>query len=139
MTEKQRQGRPTIEKYYPLGTSAFIQKGDEQYLMVAVTETELRDYIESDNCSVTDLWIALEKMWIKAQQVSHGNDINIPLLGAGVTGIVLPPTQLLELNLIALLNALIKTQTRITSGEIRIILYHTYFEEIDLSSIKLPK
>lgn len=137
--ERQRQGRPTAEKYYALGTSTILKKDDEQYLIVAVTETELRGHIESDNCSVTDLWIALEKMWVKAQQVSHGNDVNIPLLGGGITGITLPAAQLLDLNLLAIMNALVKAQTRITSGEIRIVLHHSYFEEIDLSSVKFPK
>lgn len=123
------------EKFYPIGTTALIKLNDDSYLLFALTETELKEYIRhGDNCSVTDMWIALEKFWNDARDQARGNPVNIPLIGSGVTGIELSPIRILEMNLLAILSSMI--EKGIITDEIRVILHHKFFKEIDLRLIK---
>ncbi len=123
------------EKRYPVGTTALIEFGEEEYLLFAVTKTELKGHIPSNNCSLSELWGALEAMWISAKSESRGKDINIPLLGGGIIGISVPPSRLLEVNLLAILNVVTQVN-KITTGTIRIVLHPSYFEHIDLTAYK---
>ncbi|MBU7584674.1 MAG: hypothetical protein KAF91_17475 [Nostoc sp. TH1S01] len=123
------------EKYYPLGTTATLMLNGQDYMLFALTETELKGQIPDDNCNVSKMWIALEKFWKKARIDSRGKSINIPLIGSGVTGIRLNPTQLLELNLLAIANA-IEEEGKITTEEIRIVLHPKYIENINLNNIQ---
>lgn len=123
------------EDYYALGTTIDIKLNENEYLLFSLTKTEQKGMIPDDNCNVTILWRALEKLWEQAKEHSRGKPLNIPLLGSGVTGINLPPIKILELNLLAILNAIIENKT-LTSNEIRIVLHPKYYEQIDLWKIK---
>jgi hypothetical protein len=123
------------EKQYPLGTLALIDHLGKKYLLLAMTETELVGEIPDNNCSGTNLWIALDSLWKESPGLLHGENINIPLLGSGVAGIRLSRNHLLAINILALLNA-ISYEGKITTGEIRIIIHSKYFNEIDLSDFK---
>ncbi len=125
------------EKYYPLGTTAFLALEGKKYILFSLTETELDGYIPDDNCDVSKMWEALEKFWESALSNARGNAINIPLIGSGVTGIRLNPSQILELNLLAIANA-VEKNGRITTEEIRIIIYskNNYIKEINLNDFK---
>ena len=81
------------------------------------------------------MWNALEVLWQKVQIYSRGHPINIPLLGSGVTGIRLNPSQILELNLLAIANV-IEESGKITTEEIRIVLHPKYIETIDLRNFQ---
>ena len=121
------------EQYYPLGTTAQLRLRNGEYLLFALTETEIEEFIKADNCDATNMWIALEEFWKNARRMSRGRNINIPLLGSGVTGIRMNAKQILEFNLLAIVNAL-EAGGRITTGDISIILYTPkYLEEINLS------
>jgi Domain of unknown function (DUF6430) len=100
-------------------------------MLFSLTETELEEFIGLDNCNATNMWISLEEFWRYARRVSRGKNINIPLLGSGVAGVRLNTKQILEFNLLAIINAL-ETGGRITTGEICIVLYSKYFEDINL-------
>lgn len=126
---------PLTERLYPLGTTARLNVAKESFLLFALTWTELRDHIPEDNCSATKLWVALEKFWAAARQVAWDEDVNIPLLGSGITGINLSPQHLLGLNLLALLNALTE-RGRITAGIVRVVLYPPAHAEIDPAVVK---
>ncbi len=123
------------EKYYALGTTAKVTINGEKYLLFALTKTEKQGYIESDNCSVTDLWESMQLLWRNARIQARGSSINIPLVGTGVAGIDLPPQRVLELNLLSLFNSIIE-EGQITTNEIRIVLHNRFFEEIDLRQLK---
>jgi hypothetical protein len=123
------------EKYYPLGTTAFIDLAGKDYVLFSLTETELKGYITNDNCNVSKMWIALEIFWNQVRIHARGNSINIPLIGSGVTGIRLAPTQVLEINLLAIANA-IEEKGKITTEEIRIILHPKYLEDINLTDLR---
>ena len=106
-----------------------------QYLLFALTKTELKGHIPNDNCQVTDLWIALREFWREAPTTPRGRPVSIPLVGSGAAGIKLLPTQVLELNLLALADA-IAEEGKITTDEIRVVLHSSYLDQIDLSDLK---
>lgn len=123
------------EKYYPLGTTTFLELNGEGYILFALTETELKGHISNDNCNVSKMWTALEAFWQKARVHSRGNPINVPLIGSGVTGIRLSPSRILELNLLAISNV-IEEVGKITTEEIRVVLHPKYMEIINLDDFK---
>jgi len=126
---------PLAERLYPLGTTAVMELDGDNFLLFAVTWTELMGHIPDDNCNVTKLWLALERFWHETRKYALGQDVNIPLIGNGITGIRLDPIHILELNLLALLNA-ISEKGKITSGEIRIVLYPPTHFGIDLHLVQ---
>lgn len=119
------------DKYYPLGTSVPLDLDGETYILFALTETELKGCVANDNCNTSKMWCALEALWQNARIYSRGHSINIPLVGSGITGIRLNPSQILELNLLAIANA-IEESGKITTEEIRIVLHPKYMETVDL-------
>lgn len=123
------------EKYYPLGTTAFLELDGKNYMLFALTETELKGHMPSDNCNISNMWTALEVFWQKARIHSRGIPINIPLIGSGVTGIRLSPSRILELNLLAIANA-IEEGGKITTEEVRIVLHPKYMEAINLEDFQ---
>ncbi|GEM_PF-1211558 len=127
--------REIDKKQFSLGTTAKINLLNQEYLMLALTETELQGQIPDNNCTGTKLWIALEYLWHEADISLGDKSINIPLLGSGISGIELSPNHLLDLNILALLNSIVE-KGKITTGKIRIILHDKYLEEIDLTDIK---
>ena len=124
-----------VERFYPLGTSVILRHADESYLFFAVTKTELKGHIPPDNCDSSKLWTALRSMWDEARIQSRGKDINIPLIGSGMTGINLSPRRILELNLLSLLSTLVENGN-ITTGVIRVVLHSKYFEQINLDQFR---
>lgn len=123
------------EKYYPLGTTAFLELNGESYILFALTETELKGNIPDGNCNVSKMWTALELFWKKVRVHARGNAVNIPLIGSGVTGIRLSTARILEINLLAIVNA-IEEEGKITTEEIRIVLHPKYLEDINLNDFQ---
>jgi hypothetical protein len=130
-----RDATQQYEKFYSLGTTVLISLDGQPYVLFSLTETELKGYVPSDNCNASKMWIALEAFWEKIRVCTRGNSINIPLIGSGVAGIRLNSNHLLELNLLAIANAL-EEGGKITTEEIRIILHPKYLEDIDLSKFQ---
>ena len=133
--EKHRDATRQKEKYYPLGTTAVLDFNGQDYMLFALTETELKGHIPHDNCNVSKMWIALDKFWQEARINSRGRSINIPLIGSGVTGIRLSPSRVLEINLLAIANA-IEESGYITTEEVKIVLHPKYIEDINLSDFQ---
>jgi Domain of unknown function (DUF6430) len=133
--EKFRNVTQQKEKYYSLGTTAILKLDDRDYMLFALTETELKGHIPKDNCDVSKMWTALEIFWEQARIHARGESVNIPLIGSGVTGIRLNPTRILELNLLAIANA-IEKGGKITTEEVRVILHPKYIEDINLNDFQ---
>ncbi|NES21509.1 MAG: hypothetical protein F6K41_21900 [Symploca sp. SIO3E6] len=133
--ERHRGATNQKERYYPLGATAVLELDGNNYMMFALTETELKGYIPKDNCNVSRMWIALENFWREARINARGKVINIPLIGSGVTGIKLNPSRLLEVNFLALVNEL-EEGGKITTEEVRIVLHPKYIEDINLSDFQ---
>lgn len=133
--EKYRDATRQEERYYSLGTTATLDLNGQNYMLFALAETELKGYIPSNNCDIFKMLIALETFWKEARIQSRGRSINIPLIGSGVTGIRLNSTRLLELNLLAIANA-IEEDGKITTEEVRVILHPKYMQDINLSDFE---
>jgi hypothetical protein len=128
-------GTQQLMPYYPLGTTAFLELNGNRYILLSTTKTEREGYIPADNCSVTDLWMALQELWREARTHSRGRPINLPLIGSGTIGIRLPSTRILDLLVLSIADALLE-QGAITSSEIRIVLHSKYIDEVDLNNIQ---
>lgn len=122
-------------KFFALGTTVPVSLLDQEYLLFSITKTELKGAIPADNCNISNMWKALQLFWAEARIHSRGKDINIPLIGSGITGIDLPPAYILELNIIAVLDSL-KEGGKITTGEIRVVLHPKYIEDIRLDILE---
>ena len=123
------------KRKYDLGTTILLKRKNEKYLFFAITETEQRGRIPVENCSISALWTALERFWIRSRQFAIEQSINIPLIGSGISGIRLDPMQILSLNLLSIINALTR-YGRITTGEIRIVLHPRFRDSIDLELVR---
>jgi hypothetical protein len=115
---------------YELGTTITIPHNQSIYFLFALSNA---DYDCNASSTPSLMLKALEGLWTKVRIEGNGTDINLPLIGNGLSRIGLPPSQLLQLTLISLLKA---AKERDLSSTIRIILTDDVFEEIDLEIIK---
>lgn len=123
-----------IERKYNVGTASVCEIKGKKIIHIAITETEIKKFETSANSSLQNLVFALKNLWKTIIEESNGEEINIPLIGSGITGIGLPAQRLLELNLIILSESLTNNHN---IKLIRILLHKDYnLNEIDLSKIK---
>lgn len=115
---------------YEIGTTIAIEHDQSLYFIFALTTT---DNDCNANSTPTLMLKALEGLWNKVRIEGNGTDINLPLIGNGLSRIGLPPSQLLQLTLISLLKA---SKERDLSSTVRIVLTQDVFDKIDLEIIK---
>lgn len=115
---------------YPIGTTITLKHNESIYFLFSLCNSD-------NDCKVTcnpSLMLkALEGLWEKVRIEGNGFNINLPLVGNGLSGVGLPPSQLLQLILMSLLKF---TKEKELSTTIKIILQEDVFEEIDLELIK---
>jgi hypothetical protein len=114
---------------YDIGTTAMLTFGDYKYFLFASSKTD-DEYKAYSTPSL--LLFALEGLWKKARTECNGYPISVPLLGTGLSKVGLPPMRIIELLLISILNA---TKEREITSEINIVVYHNFFEEVNLDFI----
>jgi len=117
-------------KKYPIGTTVVIPHNQSLYFLFALCHSD-NDCKATSNPSI--MLKAMDGFWDKVRTEGNGFDINLPLIGNGLSGIGLPPSQLLQLILISLLKF---TKEKELSCTVRIILLQDTFESIDLELIK---
>ena len=115
---------------YEIGTTITIQHNQSLYFLFAMANS---DYDCNASSSPSIMLNALDGLWKKVRIEGNGEDINIPLVGDGLSRVGLPPTQLLQLILISILKS---AKERDLSSTIRVILVENVFDKIDLQSIK---
>lgn len=115
---------------YEIGTTITIEHNQSTYFIFALTNT---DNDCNANSTPSLMLKALEGLWNKVRIEGNGIDINLPLIGNGLSRIGLPPSQLIQLTLISLLKAV---KERDLSSTIRIVLTEDVFDKIDLEIIK---
>lgn len=115
---------------YEIGTTITIHHNQSLYFVFALTIT---DNDCNANSTPSLMLKALDGLWNKVRIEGNGTDINLPLIGNGLSRIGLPQTQLLQLTLISLLKSV---KERDLSSTVRIILTNDVFEKIDLEIIK---
>lgn len=115
---------------YPLGTVCEITKGNKVFYLVAFTRFNDNHRAEIKNAEyqrvLCDLFSFIE-------QNSQGRKINIPLVGAGHSGVNLPKQKLLEFLLFSIS---LKDGLTLING-IDIVLHDSVRSEIDLSSTEI--
>lgn len=115
---------------YEIGTTIIIEHNKSTYFIFALSNTDN----ECNANSTPSLMLkALEGLWNKVRIEGNGVDVNLPLIGNGLSRIGLPPSQLLQLTLISLLKA---AKEKDLSSTIRIVLTEDVFNKIDLEIIK---
>jgi hypothetical protein len=122
-----------IEKRYEIGSTIFIQASNKLFGLFALTQTEIIQYHTDTNATVIDLWKALIGFLSSARNFCQGMDINIPLIGSGISGIGLPYEKLIEINLIAILE---ETKKNHITNTIKMFIHPSLEKEINLLRIE---
>jgi hypothetical protein len=118
-------------KSYPLGTNALITSNKDRYIVFALSHTDTetnKAFSDAEKMSQ-----ALAKVWERARNESNGHELNLPLVGSGLSGVGLPTRDLLNL---IILSAITATKSKKITETIRIVLHKTRFAEIDLRNVK---
>jgi hypothetical protein len=118
-------------KRYPIGTTAVVTVNIDKYVLFALTNTDATDCKASSD--VTNMWYALHCMWQRARSESGGHEVNLPLVGSGLSGLGLPTRDLLN---VIILSAITETKAREVTKKIRIVLHESRFEELDLRNVQ---
>ena len=118
------------DKKFKIGTTIFVEHDNNLYYLVALAKTD-ENYKAYTNPSL--LLEAMEGLWKKVRNECNGNPVNIPLIGSGLAGIGIPPTQIIELILISILKA---AKEQDLSTTINLILLPSFYEEVQLDLIK---
>lgn len=120
------------KKYkYPIGTSVEIVANSKRYLCFALTHTDINTSKAYADVSV--LWKALTGLWDKARVVLGGDSLSMPLIGNGLSGIGLPPKDLLMLLILSMIT---ESKKQIIGTRINIILHDELYDKIDLRKVK---
>lgn len=127
---KERIERPRGNcKKYDLGTTISVSKDGKDYFLVAFTRFNDSNKAESFNI---DYQVTLKSLLDFIHINSQGKNINIPLIGAGQSGVNLTKQKLLEYLLFS-----IQIHDCLTiSGRINVVLNKELKKDIDLNKIK---
>ncbi len=128
ITTVQRVDGKTLK--YDIGSTIVIDHDQSRYFIFALSNT---DNECNANSTPALMLKALEGLWNKVRIEGNGIDINLPLIGNGLSRIGLPPSQLLQLILISLLKSI---KERDLGSTIRIVLTEDVFDKFDLEIIK---
>ncbi|MCF8000476.1 MAG: DUF6430 domain-containing protein [Halanaerobiales bacterium] len=116
-------------KKYDIGTTVPLKFRDQKYFLFALSKTD-ENHKAYSNAKL--LLKSLDGLWRKTRVESNGMPLSIPLVGTGLSGIGLPPMQIIELILISILSASKKQE--ITS-EIKLVISPVFFEKVNLNLI----
>jgi hypothetical protein len=117
-------------KRYKIGTTASVDVNGKRYLLFALTRTDIKTLKAS--ASVHELWDALAGLWEALRVCANGNPASIALVGGGLSGVGLPPVNLLQIMMISY--SYYTKKNKITSN-LSFVLHPSCRDEIDLSSI----
>lgn len=117
-------------KCYPIGSTAVLEFGNIKYLLFALAKTN--DKYEAYT-NPNQIFEALDGLFSKARSVCNGRDLNLPLIGTGLSRSGIPPKYLIEMILIAILKA---TKYSEITKTINIIIEQSRFDQVDLNDIK---
>lgn len=118
-------------KKYPIGTVASLDVNENRFLLAALSRTDIETLKAS--ATVHELWDCLAGIWWAVRTYSNGNYVSIPLLGSGLSGVGLPPKNLVEL---ILTSFLYYTKKEKITDKVTLVLHTKLKREIDLETIK---
>jgi hypothetical protein len=117
-------------KKYPLGTTIYIDHSSNRYFLFAFSKSDRECKAYSSPANMLN---SLDSLWDYVRNNGNGHSINLSLIGNGLSGVGLPPTQLIQLILISILKF---TKSKELSTTIRIVLTKEIFSKVDLELIK---
>lgn len=116
---------------YKIGTTAFVETASHKFLLFAFCHTNISNF--KAYSSVSNLMLALEGLFNKARTTLGGDTLLIPLVGSGLSGLGLPPNQLIQIISIAVMN---ETKKYEFAHQIELVIHPNNFDEIDLESLQ---
>ncbi len=122
---------PGKRRKYPIGTTVVVDAGADRFLLPALCNTDVDTY--KAYCDIPMLLRALEGLWSTVRTRAGGQRVSVPLIGGGLSGIGLPPYQLLQLIILSIVMANKEGHIR---SEIHIILERKLIDEIDLDTLE---
>ena len=117
-------------KKFKIGTTVPIEFGDKKYLIFALSRTNDNYEAYSDPSMIL---YALQGLFDTARIECNGYDLNLPLIGSGLSRSGLAAKYLIELILIGVLIATKKSKI---TDKINLIIHPSFFKEIDFNEIK---
>ena len=118
-------------KKYPIGTVVPVDISRGRFLLAALARTDLQTLKAS--ATVHELWDCLTGVWEAVRNYSNGNHVKIPLLGSGLSGVGLPPKNLIEITATSFLYF---TKQKKIADKVTLILPLRLKGEVDLVTIK---
>jgi len=117
-------------KRFPIGSTASLEFGDKKYLIFAMSRTDENYEAHTDPSLLLQ---GLDGLFAKARAECNGHDLNLPLVGTGLSKSGIPPKYIIDLILISILKS--TKQSEITRT-INIIIEDSRFDQLDLNEIK---
>ena len=118
-------------KQYPIGTVARVIVHERTYLLVALSRTDLTSLKAS--ATIDELWSCLAGIWKAIRIYSGGTVSQLPLIGSGLSGVGLPPKNLIE---VILTSFLFYSKKQKIADRVTLVLPRNLWGKIDLLSIK---
>lgn len=78
---------------YPLGTCIRVRKGDDTYMLVALTRFNANEHVEVATEEYPEI---IRKMFNGIEQLNDGNPVALPLVGSGISGYQLTEMQMMD-------------------------------------------
>ncbi|MCY4592508.1 MAG: DUF6430 domain-containing protein [Alphaproteobacteria bacterium] len=119
------------KKQYPIGTVACVDVNGRKYLLAALSRTNLESLKAS--ATVHELWECLSGVWQGVRDHSNGEIVNVPLVGSGLSGVGLPPRNLVE---IILTSFVFYTKKQKVADKVTLVLPTRLRWELDLETLK---
>ena len=116
---------------YPIGTVASVDINEKRFLLAALSRTDPETLKAS--ATVHELWDCLKGIWRGVRISANGNCVKIPLLGSGLSGVGLPPNNLIE---IIVTSFLYYTKKQKIADKVTLVLHPKLKGKIDLVAIK---
>jgi hypothetical protein len=115
---------------YPIGTTIKVPCGQFNAFLVALTKTDLQTH--KATTTVAYLWIALTNALESIHHLNNGQPVAIPLIGNGLSGLILQPQHILRLLTLSIVETARKMQL---PDSITIVLHEDCFDKLDLREI----
>ena len=119
------------EEKYPVGTVACVDVNEKRYLLAALSQTDTNTL--KATATVHELWDCLAGIWQGARNFSNGNNVKIPLIGSGQSGVGLPAKHLIQ---IIVISFLYYTKKHKIADKVILALHPRLKGEIDLEAIR---
>lgn len=116
---------------FPIGTTVSVSDGKDEYLLVALSDTDNEDY--KAHATIDDIMLSTGNALVKADAIAQAGGIFFPLWGTKLSRSGLNHAQALCIMLISLEQEIRKSEI---AGKISIVIYKGDFDKVDLLAVK---